>query len=92
VVYDSGMMRPAVMQLRRQERLAGYPQVGGDGEEALTAEVRTMHQRIFRGCRRSLCMWREATGKYQSLENEEAERVKLRRLKKLTARRFAKPS
>ena len=51
-----------------------------------------MHQRIFRGCRRSLRMWREATGKYQSQENEEAERVKLRRLKKLTARRVAKPS
>jgi hypothetical protein len=35
-----------------------------------------MDQRLFRGCRRSLSMWREATGRYcEPPEEEEVERV-----------------
>jgi hypothetical protein len=48
-----------------------------------------MHQRIFRGCRRSLTMWRAAIGRYrqpQEEEGEEVERVKTRRLKRLGLR------
>jgi len=48
-----------------------------------------VHQRIFRGCRRSFDMWREATGRYHHpQQNEEAERVKSQRLKRLSLRRF----
>lgn len=45
-----------------------------------------MHQRIFRGCRRSLIMWREAIVRYRQPQQNEAERVKSQRLKRLGLR------
>lgn len=47
-----------------------------------------MHERIFRGCRRSLSMWREAIGRYRRPSEQESERVKSRRAKKQGLRRF----
>jgi hypothetical protein len=49
-----------------------------------------MQQRIFRGCRRSLSMWREAIGRYREPREEEIEDRKSERLKRRDHRRFVR--
>jgi hypothetical protein len=48
-------------------------------------------QRIFRGCRRSLSMWREAIARYSQPRHEEIEGRKPERLEKRGRRRFVRP-
>jgi hypothetical protein len=50
--------------------------------DQLTRREDLMQQRIFRGCRRSLSMWREAIGRYRQPREEEIEERKSESLRR----------